>query len=145
LLHYDRKHAENINVDFSNKGYSPAFDFGFGMSYSNFNYSSMVVSKNKLNDNDSIQVSVVVKNNSEMKGKEVVQIYYADLVASITPSVKKLLGFKKIELKAGEQQTITFQIHKNDLSFINKQLKRVTEAGEFDLMIQNETKRIYVN
>ena len=51
----------------------------------------------------------------------------------------------KIELKAGEQQTITFQIHKNDLSFINKQLKRVTEAGEFDLMIQNETKRIYVN
>jgi beta-glucosidase len=55
------------------------------------------------------------------------------------------LGFKKIELKAGEQQTITFQIHKNDLSFINKQLKRVTEAGEFDLMIQNETKRIYVN
>jgi beta-glucosidase len=105
----------------------------------------MVVSKNKLNDNDSIQVSVVVKNNSEMKGKEVVQIYYADLVASITPSVKKLLGFKKIELKAGEQQTITFQIHKNDLSFINKQLKRVTEAGEFDLMIQNETKRIYVN
>ena len=80
-----------------------------------------------------------------MKGKEVVQIYYADLVASITPSVKKLLGFKKIELKAGEQQTITFQIHKNELAFVNKQLKRVTEAGEFDLMIQNETKRIYVN
>jgi beta-glucosidase len=105
----------------------------------------MAVSKNTLNDNDSIEVSIVVKNNSEMKGKEVVQIYYADLVASITPSVKKLLGFKKIELKAGEQQTITFQIHKNDLSFINKQLKRVTEAGEFDLMIQNETKRIYVN
>jgi beta-glucosidase len=115
------------------------------MSYSNFNYSGMAVSKNTLNDNDSIEVSVVVKNNSEMKGKEVVQIYYADLVASITPSVKKLMGFKKIELKAGEQQTITFQIHKNDLSFINKQLKRVTEAGEFDLIIQNETKRIYVN
>ena len=87
----------------------------------------------------------MVKNNSEIKGKEVVQIYYADLVASITPSVKKLLAFKKIELKAGEQQTITFQIHKNDLSFVNKKLKRVTEAGEFDLMIQNETKRIYVN
>ena len=145
LLHYDRKHAENINVDFSNKGYNPAFDFGFGMSYSNFTYSDMVVSKNNLSDNDSIKVSIVVKNNSEIKGKEVVQIYYADLVASITPSVKKLLAFKKIELKAGEQQTITFQIHKNDLSFVNKQLKRVTEAGEFDLMIQNETKRIYVN
>jgi beta-glucosidase len=105
----------------------------------------MAVSKITLNENDSIGVSVVVKNNSEIEGKEVVQIYYSDLVASITPSVKKLLAFKKINLKAGEQQTITFQIHKNELAFVNKQLKRVTEAGEFDLMIQNETKRIYVN
>ena len=145
ILHYDHKHAEDMHTDFSNNGYRPAFDFGFGLSYSNFVYSGFEISKNTLGSNDSITVNVQVKNNSNVAGKEVVQLYYADLVASITPSVKKLLAFEKIYLRAGEQKNIQFQIHKKDLSFINKQLKRVTEAGEFDLMIQNETKRIYVN
>lgn len=71
-----------------------------------------------------------------------VQLYYHDMVASITPSVKKLLGFKKIKLNPNETKEVTFTIHKNDLSFINKDLKRVTEKGEFEIMINNQKKSL---
>lgn len=144
IVHYDHKGSDDMDVDFSKNAYRPQFDFGFGLSYTQFEYGDIILSKNTLNDNDSVIVKLQLKNVGQVKGKEVVQLYYKDLFASITPSVKKLAGFKKIELAPDESKEVQFVLHKDDLSFINKDLKRVTEAGEFELMINNKKKSINV-
>jgi beta-glucosidase len=95
--------------------------------------------------NDSLVVSVLVKNTSALQGAETVQLYYHDQVASITPSVKKLLAFKKITLQAGETQKVEFTVRAADLSFINKSLQRVTEPGMFDLLLANFKSSFYVD
>ena len=143
FVHYDHKATEDLDVDFSMNAYKPQFDFGFGMSYTTFEYSNLIVSDTNLYDKQKITVSVTVKNTGKVKGKEVVQLYYNDLVASITPSVKKLMAFSKIELKPNETRKIEFEIKKSDFSFINKDLKRVTEPGEIELIINNLKKIIY--
>lgn len=145
ITHYDHKASEDLATDFSMNAYKPQFDFGFGLSYTRFEYTNFSLSKNMLTGNDSIEVIVTVKNTGNVKGKEVVQLYYTDLVASITPSVKKLMGYSKIELMPQESKEIRFMIHRQDLSFINKELKRVTEDGEFQIMINNQKKSLYVN
>ena len=144
FVHYDHKATEDLDVDFSMNAYKPQFDFGFGMSYTTFEYSNLIVSDTNFYDKQKITVSVIVKNSGKVKGKEVVQLYYNDLVASITPSVKKLTKFSKIELKPNETKKIEFEIKKSDFSFINKDLKRVTEPGEIELIINNLKKIIYV-
>lgn len=144
FVHYDHKATEDLDVDFSMNAYKPQFDFGFGMSYTTFEYSNLIVSDTNFFDKQKITVSVTVKNSGKVKGKEVVQLYYNDLVASITPSVKKLTKFSKIELKPNETKKIEFEIKKSDFSFINKDLKRVTEPGEIELIINNLKKIIYV-
>ena len=144
FVHYDHKATEDLDVDFSMNAYKPQFDFGFGMSYTTFEYSNLIVSDTNFYDKQKITVSVTVKNSGKVKGKEVVQLYYNDLVASITPSVKKLTKFSKIELKPNETKKIEFEIKKSDFSFINKDLKRVTEPGEIELIINNLKKIIYV-
>ena len=143
FVHYDHKATEDLDVDFSMNAYKPQFDFGFGMSYTTFEYSNLIVSDTNFYDKQKITVSVTVKNSGKVKGKEVVQLYYNDLVASITPSVKKLTKFSKIELKPNETRKIEFEIKKSDFSFINKDLKRVTEPGEIELIINNLKKIIY--
>jgi beta-glucosidase len=125
--------------------YKPQFDFGFGLSYTQFEFSDFGISKDTLSDFDSLVLKVNVKNIGSRAGQEVVQLYYSDLFASITPSVKKLMSFSKISLESNETRTVYFTIHKKDLSFVNKQLQEVTEVGEFDLIINNQKKRIYVN
>lgn len=143
FVHYDHKATEDLDVDFSMNAYKPQFDFGFGMSYTTFEYSNLIVSDTNFFDKQKITVSVTVKNSGKVKGKEVVQLYYNDLVASITPSVKKLTKFSKIELKPNETRKVEFEIKKSDFSFINKDLKRVTEPGEIELIINNLKKIIY--
>jgi beta-glucosidase len=145
IVHYDHKGSEDLDVDFSMNAYKPQFDFGYGLSYSKFQYGDMVLSKSNLTDNDSIVIKITIKNNSDVFGKEVVQVYYHDLVASITPSVKKLLAYKKISLEGFKEETVSFVISKKDLSFINKDLRRVTENGAFELIINNQKKSINVN
>ena len=143
FVHYDHKATEDLDVDFSMNAYKPQFDFGFGMSYTTFEYSNLIVSDTNFFDKQKITVTVTVKNSGKVKGKEVVQLYYNDLVASITPSVKKLMKFSKIELKPNETRKIEFEMKKSDFSFINKDLKRVTEPGEIELIINNLKKSIY--
>jgi beta-glucosidase len=145
LIHYDRKQSEDLDVDFSMNAYKPQFDFGFGLSYNQFEFSDFGISKDTLSDFDSLVLKVNVKNIGSRAGQEVVQLYYSDLFASITPSVKKLMSFSKISLESNETRTVYFTIRKKDLSFVNKQLQEVTEVGEFDLIINNQKKRIYVN
>ena len=144
LVQYDHKRSEDLDIDFSMNAYRPQFDFGYGLSYTSFEYSNMFISDTIIGDMQKVNVTVYVKNTGKVKGKEVVQLYYNDLVASITPSVKKLMAFDKIELQPNETKKVSFQIRKSDFSFINKDLKRVTEPGEIELMINNQKKLIYV-
>jgi beta-glucosidase len=145
IMHYDHKTSEDIATDFSMYAYNPPFDFGAGLSYSKFTYNNFVLSTTSLNNNDSVKISVTVKNESAVAGKEVVQVFYKDLFASITPAAKKLVAFKKISLEPNESKSVEFTLNKDDFSFVNKNLKRVTEAGDFEIMINNKIKTLHVN
>ena len=83
-------------------------------------------------------MSITVKNTGSRDGKHTVELYSRDLYASITPCIERLRAFKKISLKAGEVQTVSFTIDKNDLAFVNAHLKTVTEPGDFEVMIGNK-------
>ena len=144
IVHYDRKASEDLATDFSNNAYQPEFDFGFGMSYTHFSYSDFKVSSDTLLNNDSLSISIKVTNDGKLSGKEVVQLYYKDLVASITPSVKKLVAFEKVDLSVGQSRIVNFKVAKSDFSFINKDLKRVTEEGTIELMLSDYKQNIYV-
>ncbi len=119
-------------TDLSN---SPRYAFGYGLSYSNFKYSNLQLSKNKMNADETIEVSLQISNTGNYAGEETVQLYLRDRVGSIVRPVKELKDFKKLFLNAGETKTIRFMIDQQKLSFYNQQLQWVAEPGDFDLMI----------
>jgi beta-glucosidase len=135
---YDRKPTEEVREVFNDNpggGYDPLYPFGWGLSYTTFEYSDLQLSTNKLIGDAKLNISITIKNTGSRAGKHTVELYTRDLYASITPCMKRLRAFQKISLNPGETKTVTFTIDKNDLSFINAQLKPVTEAGEFEVMI----------
>ncbi len=114
----------------------PVYAFGHGLSYTSFGYSALTLEKETFAVNDEIKFSLKVKNTGKADGAEVVQIYFRDKVASVTRPAKLLVRFKKVWLKAGEEQTLTFSINpKTDLSFTGANLQRIVESGEFNLMV----------
>jgi beta-glucosidase len=113
----------------------PKYEFGYGLSYSTFQYSNLFLSKEKMNTDEQIEASLTVKNTGKYKGEEIVQLYLKDKFASVARPVKELKDFSKIQLNPGESKTIKFIIDKEKLSFYNKELKWVAEPGEFELMI----------
>ncbi|MDA9554823.1 glycoside hydrolase family 3 C-terminal domain-containing protein [Pelobium sp.] len=115
--------------------YNPQYEFGFGLSYTTFKYDNLKISANKITANDALQVSVDVTNTGSRQGKETVQLYLSDLYASITPDVKRLKGFDKIDLKPGETKTVRFTLTKNELAFVNQYNKKVVEPGDFEISI----------
>lgn len=114
---------------------TPLYPFGYGLSYTKFNYSDMSVSNANPKGNQTIQASVTVTNSGNYDGAEVVQLYIRDMVGSITRPVKELKGFQKVMLKKGESKKVTFDITPENLKFYNGDLKYDWEPGEFDLMI----------
>jgi beta-glucosidase len=138
MVLYDRKPSEDIREIFNDDihtGYNPLYPFGFGLSYTTFEYGDITLSSSTISGDAKLNVSITVKNTGSRDGKHTVELYTHDVYASITPNMKRLRAFKKINLKAGEMQTVTFTIDRNDLAFVNAQLKTVTEPGEFELMI----------
>ncbi|MFL5741545.1 MAG: glycoside hydrolase family 3 N-terminal domain-containing protein [Flavisolibacter sp.] len=121
------------------------YPFGFGLSYTNFSYSNLQISKNSFGPDETADISVTVTNNGNRAGKEVVQLFISDLVASFTPDVKRLRGFEKIELKAGESRTVQFHIPMKQLAFVNLSNKKVLEQGEFKAQVANQTANFSVN
>ena len=148
LVLYDRKPSEDIREIFNENvlmnGYDPLFPFGWGLSYTTFSYSELITDKKSLAGNESIKLSVTIKNTGSREGSHSVELYSRDLYASITPNVKRLRAFKKIHLKAGEEKKVEFSINKIDLAFVNDKLKTVTEPGAFDLMVGAKKVRIDV-
>ncbi len=135
LLTYDHKWTDRYSLDYAYSGFKPLYEFGHGMSYSTFEYSDLSFSSNTLEAADSLDITVKVKNTSERVGKEVVQLFIADKVASITPSHKRLRDFQKIELQAGESRTLSFQVKAKDLGFVGQDNKWIAEAGMFEVQL----------
>ncbi len=129
------KWFEKFRSNYLDVSNDPLYPFGFGLSYTSFNYSDVKLSANTLSKGKSITASVTLSNTGNYEGKEVVQLYIQDLVGSITRPVKELKGFQKINLKAGESKTVTFTIEENDLKFYNSDLKFVAEPGDFKVFI----------
>ena len=139
LVTYDHKPSEHqakmAGVYDYESDFALQYPFGFGLSYTTFEYSDLKLNSNSLNKNGTLEVSVTVKNSGDRVGKEVVQLYTSDLYASISPDVRRLRRFDKIELQPGESKVVSFTLNPVDLSFINEALDRVTEPGDFDVMI----------
>ena len=120
------------------------YNFGFGLSYSEFIYSDLKVNKDQFGFNETIKISVNVENISEIDGFETIQLYSSDLYASVTPDIKRLRDFSKVEIKAGEKKTITFDLPVDELAFVNVDNQLVVEPGNFKLTIDRFSKEISV-
>lgn len=114
---------------------SPRFPFGFGLSYTTFEYTDLKLSKSTMKDNETIEVTAIIKNVGKYAGEEVVQLYLQDKFGSVVRPILELKDFQKIKLGVGESKTVKFIIEKEKLCFFNKDLKWDAEAGEFELMI----------
>lgn len=114
---------------------TPLYPFGYGLSYTSFQYGDIQLSGKSLKGNQTLTASVKLTNTGTREGKEVVQLYIRDVVGSITRPVKELKGFQKVDLKAGESKTVSFKITPDDLKFYNGDLKYDWEPGEFVIMI----------
>ena len=134
LSTYDHKNLEG-SEGATTPLYLPQFAFGYGLSYTNYAYSDLQVTPATASGDQKIQVAVTVKNTGDRAGKEVVQLYLNEQDASITPPLKRLKRFAKILLQPGESRRYTFELTKEDLSFIDAENKPIIEPGLFDVQI----------
>jgi beta-glucosidase len=123
------------SADYINGEYSPLYPFGFGLSYTQYEYSNLKLKPNKVIMGEPFTVTVDVTNSGEWDGDEIVQLYIRDMVSSVTRPVKELKDFKRISLVKGETNTVDFLIIPEKLQFYNKEMERVVEPGEFELMV----------
>lgn len=142
LLWYDHKHTETMDIDFGNDAFDPQWTFGFGLSYTTFAYSNLKVSNDTMSSTG-MRVSVTITNTGNVTGKEVVQVYLSDQFASVTPSVKRLKAYQKIELKPQESRELVFQITPEQLEFVGQEGKWLAEEGWFDISIENQKAQFY--
>jgi beta-glucosidase len=126
---------EKFKSNYIDERNEPLFPFGFGLSYTNFEYSNLKLSSVKINLKNTLKVTIDIANTGSFDGKEIVQLYIRDLFASVTRPVKELKGFQKINLKKGEKQTVTFEISAEDLKFYNAALQFVAEPGKFEVFV----------
>jgi len=114
---------------------SPLYPFGYGLSYSDFQYGELKLDKTEMSKEDVLKVSIDVTNTSKVDGEEVVQLYIRDLVSSIARPVKELKGFEKVMIKAGKTKTVEFELCKNKLFFYNDKYEEILESGDFEIMV----------
>jgi beta-glucosidase len=126
---------EKFKSNYLDSPNSPLFPFGYGLSYTTFEYSDVALSSTTLSAGGTLEAKVTVSNTGESDGEEVVQLYIRDVVTSITRPVKELKGFQKIFLKVGESKEVSFTLSEEDLKFYNYDLDFVAEPGEFIVFI----------
>ena len=136
---YDRPRS----VDRSGKtegfdAFNPEWEFGFGLSYTQFEYTNLSAPKMVMTSKDTLNIAVEIKNTGKRTGKEVVQLYIKDQVSSYVSAGKRLRNFEKIELEAGESITVRFKITAEDLRFADCNGKWLLEPGLFDVHIGNQ-------
>jgi beta-glucosidase len=129
--YYDKKEIE------------PLFPFGYGLSYTTFEYTDIIVDKKEITDKETIEVKVKVKNTGKVKGKEIVQLYVRDVESKVNRPEKELKGFEKIELAPGEEKTVTFKLDKRSFAYYNTEIRDwYVESGEFEILVGKSSKEI---
>jgi len=126
---------ENPGRDYVFSSPDPLWPFGFGLSYTTFAYSDLRIETPSLKDSEAVKFSFRVANTGSRAGKEVAQVYFRDRISSTTTPMKRLIRFAKIELAPGQSQVLSFEIPAKELALWNRQMKRVVEPGDFDLMV----------
>jgi beta-glucosidase len=137
LLTYDHKAFEDDDQAFGLTAFKPQFNFGYGLSYTSFAYSDLTAGPATVSADGPINVSVKVTNSGTRSGKEVVQVYLRELVATLTPPGKRLVRFAKVDLQPGASQTLTFTLNRDDLSYTGTDNKPVVEPGDFKVFVGN--------
>jgi len=132
LMCYDYKPIEGRDGE----NYNVQWEFGHGLSYTNFEYSDLSLNKNEMPSNEELTITVNVKNAGSRIGKEVVQLYICDMYGSVSRPVRQLKGFEKVELKPGETKNIKFTISPDHLSFIGRDNIRIVEPGDYEIYIE---------
>lgn len=135
LVCYDHTYLE----DYDGNHFNPQWPFGYGLSYTTFKYQNLKINKKEFKKGENIKISVEVKNTGKRTGKESVLLYLSDLYRSVTPPVKQLKRFEKIELKPGEMKTVTFNLTIQDLSFVNIANEWIVEPGDFKITVGDQT------
>ena len=147
LANYDFKKSEEVGTmegayDYNAK-ITQQWGFGYGLSYTSYQYSNLKVSQSDFRHGDIIKVSVDVKNTGKVAGKESVLLFSSDLIASMVPDGRRLRAFDKIELQPGETKTVTFDLNADNLAFVGYDGKWVLEEGDFKLMIADQSADIH--
>jgi beta-glucosidase len=124
---------------------SPLWEFGFGLSYTSFEYSNLQITPKESGPAGDVMVSVDVKNTGKKDGNEVVQLYINDEISSMSRPVKELKGFEKLSLVAGEKKTVSFKLTPEHLSFLDRNLEPVVEPGMFKVMVGSSSQDIRLN
>ena len=147
LANYDFKKSEEVGTmegayDYNAK-ITQQWGFGYGLSYTSYQYSNLKVSQSDFRHGDIIKVSVDVKNTGKVAGKESVLLFSSDLIASMVPDGRRLRAFDKVELQPGETKTMTFELKADDLAFVGWNGKWRLEEGDFKLMIADQSADIH--
>ena len=139
LATYDHKPSEEQNKMAGMYDYASDFaiqyPFGFGLSYTRFEYTDLQLSKSTISAGDSLKVSVIVKNTGSRAGREVIQLFTSDRYASVTPDVKRLRAFEKITLPPGESREVSFDLHTSQLAFVGGDLQWRVESGDYEILL----------
>ncbi|MFC1574058.1 glycoside hydrolase family 3 C-terminal domain-containing protein [Candidatus Latescibacterota bacterium] len=140
-VYYNYSPTKN-GKNYKNISSEPLYEFGFGLSYTEFEFSNLKLSAGEIASGGTVKVSCDVKNTGKVSGEEVVQLYINDVLSSVTTPVKELRGFEKIKLEPGESKTVSFTLTPKHLSLLDRNLKWKVEPGEFEVMIGHSSKDI---
>lgn len=143
------EYKEDIFVGYryyDTKDIEPLFPFGYGLSYTQFEYSNLVIDKPQMSDTDTLNVSVNVKNTGKVKGSEILQLYVKDVESTVMRPLKELKGFEKVELSPGEEKTLSFTLNKRSFAYYNSNIEDWhVESGDFEILIGKSSRDIVLS
>ncbi len=135
LYTYQHTGSDRLGQTFEMDGFNPQWEFGYGLSYTTFHYEALKLSADTIQEGENLHLSVRLTNTGKYPGKEVVQVYLRDLVASIAPVHRKLIAFDKVHLEPGQSKILDFEVTHEDLQFVNLDHEWIAEQGEFEILI----------
>lgn len=142
---YYNHSATRENTKYVDMPGTPLYPFGYGLSYTSFEYSNLQITPKEINDRGNVEITADIKNTGKVKGEEVAQLYINDVISSTSKPVKELRGYDKISLEPGEQKTVRFRLTHEDLSLFDRNMNFVVEPGTFRIMVGSSSKDIRLN
>ncbi|MCF6213595.1 MAG: glycoside hydrolase family 3 C-terminal domain-containing protein [Flavobacteriaceae bacterium] len=139
---YYHKKTDIRDVSWKYNGFYPQYEFGYGLSYTMYEYSNLRISTDTLIANKVLKLKIDVKNIGSLRGKEIVEVYSKDMVATVSPDSKKLIRFTKIMLNPGETKTLSFNISSSDIASVGLKNKWITENGDFKIFIGGDPQKM---